>query len=103
MAWRLRYQVSIDFLAPGQGPMSAVNAPPLPGGGTGEQTLEFVQNPNSGPVVPGTGTAHAAGNELAAADVTTLTAALAADIAAQLNAQLARLNNWPQGGALSII
>lgn len=103
MAWRLRYQVGIDFLGAGQGPMSGVNAPPLPSGGTGQQTLELLQNPASGPIVPGTGTAHAPGNELAAADVTALTAAMAADIAAQLNAQLGRLNNWPQGGTLSIV
>lgn len=103
MAWRLRYSANIDFLSAGQGPMSAVDATPLPGGGTGSQTLEFVQNPASGPVVAGAGTSYGAGNALAAADITTLTNAMAADIAAQLTTQLSRLNNWPQGGALSII
>jgi hypothetical protein len=103
MAWRLRYNVNIDMLGPGQGPMSGINAPVLPGGGVGQLTLELGQIPNSGPVVPGTGTTYPGGNALAAGDLTTLTNAMAADILAQLTANLSRLNNWPQGGSLSII
>lgn len=102
MAYRLRYAVNVDFVPAGVGPMSALTAPALPGGGAGQFTLELTQLPVSGPVVPGTGTTYPAGNALAAADITTLTNAMAADIAAQLTALIARLAAWPQGGAAAM-
>lgn len=99
MAYRLRYSVNIDFVAGGQGPMSGLPAAVSPGGGAGTLTLEFSQSPVTGPIVAGAGTTYPGGNALAAGDITTLTNAMAADIAAQLTAQLARLQQWPQGGA----
>lgn len=103
MAWRLRYQVNFDYVPRGGGQQQGINATPLPGSGVSMQTLEFVQSPNSGPIVAGGGTARVGGNELNAADITTLTNAVAADLATQLTAQLTRVNQWVQGGALSIV
>lgn len=99
MAYRLRYRVSIDWLGAGEGPMTGLAGSVSPGGGGGSLTLEFNQNPVSGPVVGGAGATYPGGNALAAGDITTLTNAMAADIAAQLTAQLSRLATWPQGGA----
>lgn len=91
MSFRIRYSVNIDWVAPGMGPMGgsiAPNAGPMPGAG-GMQTIEFQNLP-----VGGTQTAT-----FLAADVTTLTNAMAADIAAQLNAPatLARIQAFATG------
>lgn len=82
MAYRLRYSVSIDWIGPGQGPMSgALGALQGQQGGSGNaQTKEFY-NVAGGQNINGTGT----GGALASADITTLTNAMAADIALQLN------------------
>lgn len=86
-AYRIRYEANIDWVGPGAGPMEAVNAPYLPGGGATGQTAAFVST-----TTPITGT-------FLAADVTTLTAAMAADLAAQLNAAatLAKIQAWATG------
>ena len=87
MAYRIRYCVNIDFVGAGAGPMEALTAGYLPGGGSNGQTKEFVNT-----TTPVTGT-------FLAADVTTLTNAMAADIAAQLNvaATLAQIQAWATG------
>jgi len=101
MAYRVRAQVQIDWVGPGAGPMQALNAPMLPGGGTSGQTLEVVSK-QGGYVIQGTGTftppgGTAISGALAAADVTNLTNSLAADIAAQLNANIATPQGWVAG------
>jgi hypothetical protein len=105
MGYRIRYQVNVDFVPPGVGPMSALTAPVLPGGGGVGPTLDFTNTPGyAGTTVAGAGTVVVSGktyqNALNAADVTTLTNAMAADVAAQLNvaATLARLQAWVYGG-----
>lgn len=98
MAYRMRYAVWVDYFQAGIGPMGGYptaaggNVGPAPA--SGAQTLEFFSNPP--PVVAGGG----AGNIIVGADVTTLTNAMAADIAAQMNvaATLARLQGFASGG-----
>jgi hypothetical protein len=96
MAYRLRYVAFVDFLPAGIGPMGGY--PTAAGGNIGPapassaQVLAFFDNPP--PVVAGAG----AGNIINGADVTALTNAMAADIAAQMNANLARLQSFPSGG-----
>lgn len=90
MAYRLRYQVNVDWVGEGVGPMTGNTAVPLganPAGGA--QTLALF---------------NAAGGQnsktFVGADVTALTNAMAADIAAQLNAPatLARVQAFSTGG-----
>jgi hypothetical protein len=81
MAYRLRVIANIDWVGPGQGPMDTLTAPMLPGGGSGAQTFNM-RSTAPGYVIAGTGT----GGALASADITALTNAAAADLAAQLNA-----------------
>lgn len=96
MAYKLRYSVSIDFVGPGSGPMEALSPSSgqgLPGGGSTGQTKTFVQNYAVLPIVAGAG----ANNALAAGDITTLLAALTADISAQMNAAIATMQGWVSG------
>ena len=87
MAYRLRYKATIDWVGPGQGPMSGNTAAQVgdaPAGGAqslalfnaqgGQNTLTFL-----------------------AADITTLTNAMAADIAAQMTTNIARIQNFSTG------
>jgi len=84
MAYRLTYTANISWVGPGQGPMTLPNA----------QTLQL-RNTANGQNVSGAG----AGGTVNGADVTTLTNAMAADMAAQLNlaANLAIINGWITG------
>ena len=91
MAYRCTYEVHIEFLPPGVGPMGGTGAS-LPGiapTGMGPQKRFFNQ---AGGVTSPTFTA---------ADVTTLTNAMAADISAQMNvaAVLAQVQAFATGGA----
>ena len=96
MAYALRYQAELFWVGPGAGPMSALTTPSLPGsgGGTG-QVLELSVNPAVLPIVNGAGAAGI----INATDITNLTNAMAADIAAQLNltANLAKAQGWTTG------
>jgi hypothetical protein len=77
MAYRLRYTFNIDWIGAGMGPMGS----PQVGPGNGNaQTLDLLNTPG-GQNIAGSG----AGGILAASDITTLTNAAAADMAAQLN------------------
>ena len=100
MAWRLRYAVNLDYVPEGVGPMAGLVSPPQPGGGAGLYTEAFFQDPVSGPVEKGTGTAKPGGNQLAAADITALLAAMSTDLSTQLNAALGTVNQWPAGGTV---
>lgn len=87
MAYRMTYQVQVQWVGPGLGPMGGQLAPPLPQGPSGgAQTIEFN---NTG----------AGANTLTflSGDITTLTNAMAADIAAQCNAQISRIQGFASG------
>jgi hypothetical protein len=95
MAYRLVYVVNIEWVGAGMGPMGG-QLSVLPGFESGgAQTLEMSNTPGGQNIV-GTGT----GGALASADITTITNAMAADIAAKLNvpATLAQVGAWTTGG-----
>lgn len=93
MAYRLRYQVYVDWVGGGMGQIGSPQNPGLQGGGNA-QTL-ILQNAQGGQNITGTGT----GGAIAAADITTITNAMAADVLAQMNAQPAfgRLGGFATG------
>lgn len=87
MAYRITYQVNVDWVGEGVGPMSGNTAAQVgmaPAGGAqrlalfnaqgGQNTLTFL-----------------------AADITTLTNAMAADIAAQMTTNITRIQNFSTG------
>lgn len=87
MAYRITYKVNVDWVGPGQGPMSGNTAAVVdtaPAGGAqrlslfntqgGQNTLTFLS-----------------------ADITTLTNAMAADIAAQMTTNISRIQNFSTG------
>ena len=98
MAFRIRYQLNIDWLAPGIGPMDGKFSPlsAAQGNADSAQTLNF-SNAVGGQVTPGLGT----GGALTAAEITTILTAMQTDLSNQLNAAatLARINTWPTGGS----
>jgi hypothetical protein len=67
----------------------------LPIGGASNQTLQFQQT-GFGSIVPGSTVGPPVA--MTAADITTLTNAIAADLSTQMNAVLARLNGFATGG-----
>lgn len=95
MSYRLRYNISIDWVGAGMGPMGGGLVPLGGSEAGGAQTLDLF-NTSGGQNITGTGT----GGALASADITTITNAMAADIAAKLNspAILAQVGQWPAGG-----
>jgi hypothetical protein len=89
MAYRLTYQVQVDWIGPGLGPMGGALAPVVslaPAGGGQTLQLNNVAGGQNSQTFTGT-------------DVTNLTNAMAADIAAQLNvaATLARIQAFSTG------
>lgn len=96
MAFKIRYTFNIDWVGPGAGPMEALlpsAGQMLPGGGSLGQTKGFAGNPALIPIANGAG----AGGTLTGGDVTNLTNAAAADMAAQINAALPQINGFPTG------
>lgn len=95
MSYRLRYQVNIDWVGDGEGPMGGAVAQLAGSEAGGAQTLKFF-NAAGGQNIVGTGTAGA----LAAANITTLLAAMSADLSTQMNvaATLQRLQGFATGG-----
>lgn len=94
MAYRLRYKFAIDYLPAGTGvaqPNSADSAIDQAGGA---QTKVLFNTPG-GQVIAGAG----AGGIINAADITAITNAAAADMAAQLNANIGQLDGFASGGA----
>lgn len=88
MPYRMRYTVEVAWVGQGMGPVTTPTA----------QKLVFTEKGGTSPNgqnVFGAGT----GGAINAADVTTLTNALAADIAAQMNlaANLAIMQGWISG------
>jgi hypothetical protein len=116
MAYRLRWELFVDWIGPGSGPMG--NTVGLASGVQGQmagaqgasgmaQTLSLNNSINSPypPIIAGSGT----GGAIATADITTLivgagtspyTGSVAADMLAQLNqaGNLARLQGFASGG-----
>jgi hypothetical protein len=79
----MRYQVFIDWVGPGAGPLSGQTAIPTnTTGAAGAQTVAIfngglngilnLTGDNAAPQVPGSGTAYSAGNALSNADLSTL-------------------------------
>ena len=89
MAYRITYQVQVMWIGPGIGVMGGSLAPSLPQAPAGGAQVIAFQNAQGGQN----------SNTFLAADVTTLTNAMAADIAAQLNvgATLTRIQNFSTG------
>lgn len=88
MSFRITYQMNVDWVGPGTGPMSGTAGPAIgmtPRGGA--QTLAFFNTPG------GQNT-----NTFLAADITTLTNAMAADLKAQMTAAIARVQAFSTGG-----
>lgn len=94
MSYRLTYEAWIQWVGPGAGPMSGAIAP-IRGSEQGGAQVLMVPNLAGGQNITGTGT----GGALAGADITTITNAMAADVAAQLNtaAVSAITTGWPTG------
>jgi hypothetical protein len=87
MAYRVTYQANVDWVGPGTGPMTGNVALPLPQGGRGgAQTKEF-SNKQGGQN----------SNTFLAADITTLTNAIAADLAAQFTASISQIQGFSSG------
>jgi hypothetical protein len=87
MSYRITYKVNVDWVGPGSGPMSGSTAAQVgeaPSGGA--QRLSFFNQQggqNSQTFVAG--------------DVTTLLAAMSADLSTQMNAALARVQGFASG------
>jgi hypothetical protein len=107
MAYRIRYQLNVDWIGAGSGPMgntvglAAGVVGPMAGaqGGSGlAQTLEVANSVNAPypAIIAGSGT----GGIIQAADITALMTSMSADLTAQLNlaANLARLQGFASGG-----
>jgi hypothetical protein len=92
MAYRLRYTFNMDWIGPGMGP---IGSPQVGPGNSNAQTLGLINKPGAQNIA-GSG----AGGIIQGADITTLTNAVAVDMAAQLNlaANLAEMQGWPTGG-----
>lgn len=87
MSYRITYQVYVDWVGPGMGPQSNNLAPALPTGGRGgAQTLAFSNQQGGQNALTFTG-----------GDITALTNAMAADIAAQFTAAEQRIQNFATG------
>jgi hypothetical protein len=101
MGFRIRYQLSIDYLPPGIGAMGGY--PNAAGAQLGiapaasAQTLAFF-NTASNLSLAGGGTSFPGGNGLVAGDITTLLTAMTTDLSTQMNAQIGRISQFPNGG-----
>jgi hypothetical protein len=93
MPYRLRYTFNVDFVPAGTGATQPDTLTPA-GWSGGAQTKGFL-NTAGGQIVAGAG----AGGIINGADVTALTNAAAADMAAQMNANLGQLQGFNSGGA----
>lgn len=88
MAYRVTYQVNVDWVGPGTGVQGGSVAPPLPQGGRGgAQTIEF-SNPQGG----------FNSNTFVSGDITALTNAIAAALVVQLTAAQSRIQGFATGG-----
>jgi hypothetical protein len=87
MAYRISYQIQVYWVGPGLGVMGNALAPSLPNapaGGAQSLELSNVQGGQNS-------------NTFLAADITALTNAMAADIAAQMTTNIARIQGFATG------
>ena len=88
MSYRVTYQVNVDWVGDGMGPMSNNTSPALPQGGRGgAQTKEFSNK--LGGIMTKTFTSG---------DITTLTNGMAADMVTQMTASQAQIQGFATGG-----
>lgn len=87
MAYRLRYQFTVDWIPPGVGVLSGSVVTSQASGGASAQTY------TSDDTAPGQSSLT-----FLSADITALTNGMAADVAAQLNAIIARIQAFSSGG-----
>ena len=92
MPYKLRYAFVVDYFPAGTGAVQPDALTPIDSA-SGAQIKKFFNTPG-GQVVVGAG----AGGILNAADVTALTNAAAADMAAQMNAAIGQLDGFVTGG-----
>lgn len=100
MAYRLTYQVNIDWVGPGTGVQGGSAAPALPQGGRGgAQTIEF-SNLTLVPNAAGQSTIQGGinSNTFLTADITAMTNAVAAQLVTQLTAAQSRIQGFATGG-----
>ena len=89
MAFRVTYQVRVEYLPPGIGPMGGTGAS-LPGiAPTGVGPTKAFFNQAGGQTSP----------TFTASDITTLTNNMASDISTQMNAAIAQVQAFATGGA----
>jgi hypothetical protein len=89
MAYRIRYQLNVEYLPPGVGPMSGTGAS-LPGmAPTGVGPTKAFFNAAGGQTSP----------TFTATDVTNLLASMSTDLSTQMNAALAQVQGFATGGA----
>jgi hypothetical protein len=93
MPYRLRYKFFVDYLPAGTG-LSQPNAADSNVDQTSGAQVKAFQQVAGGQIVAGAGT----GGAINGADVTALTNAAAADMAAQMNANLGQLAAFISGG-----
>lgn len=88
MGYRLRYQFYVDWVPPGVGVLSGnVLTSGVTGGASGQVFSQDDTSPGQNSLT------------FTAADITALTNGMAADVAAQLNANIARIQGFASGGA----
>ncbi len=87
MAYRITAQVQVNWIGPGLGPMGGQLAPVLPvAPAGGAQTIEFSNQVGGYNSLTFT-----------AQDITNLLALLSTDMSAQMNANIARIQNFSTG------
>ena len=91
MAYRIRYQLNVDWIPPGMGLGLNIAPSTFPGmvAAGPAQTLAFF-NSDSGSYPPNS-------NTFTAADVTNLLNSMTTDLSAQMNAVLTRVQNFSTG------
>jgi hypothetical protein len=87
MAYRVTYQVFVDWVGPGTGPMTNNLAPALPAGGRGGTQAISFSNKQGGQN----------SNTFLTADITALTNGIAADMVTQFTAAQARIQAFSTG------
>jgi hypothetical protein len=87
MAYKVRYEMWVDWVTPGRGlgqDYQAVNVPGL--AGSDAQTMNFQD------------TTPVGSTTFTAGDITAILSAMTTDLSTQLNAQVTRIQGWASGG-----
>ena len=88
MPYRVRYELFVDWAAPGRGlGMDYASTTQVPGlGGSYAQTMNFQDSTAIG------------SQTFTGADITAILTAMTADLSTQMNAQTTRIQGWASGG-----